>query len=127
MLGPSGPEHRAATETVREALESANVEPMVLDDATPVGAMWSYEVSKAIESADIIIADVSQDNPNVLYELGYAHALRKPTLLLLSTNRSGSLPFDISSYQLATYDPADPSVLKHQVRTFLEYQSSRLP
>ncbi len=75
---------------------------------------------------DLIVADVSSANPNVLYELGYAHALRKPTLLLVNSVHTGNIPIDISSYQMATYDPSDPQTLKRQIASFLEYQTSRL-
>jgi nucleoside 2-deoxyribosyltransferase len=36
-----------------------------------------------ISKADVIVADMTGKNPNVFYEVGYAHALGKITLLLL--------------------------------------------
>ena len=42
-------------------------------------------------------------NANVFYELGFAHALDKPTILL--ANRGDTeLPFDVSSYRVIFYD-----------------------
>ncbi|MGD0899375.1 MAG: hypothetical protein ABR915_16175 [Thermoguttaceae bacterium] len=38
----------------------------------------------------------------MLYELGYAHALQKPTILL--ARRGEQLPFDIRSYRVIFYD-----------------------
>jgi len=46
-----------------------------------------------IEKCDFIIADLSNKNPNVFYELGYAHAIGKLTILL--TNNSEDIPFDL--------------------------------
>ena len=40
--------------------------------------------------------------PNVFYELGYAHALGKPTILLAERGRE--LPFDIRGYRCIFYD-----------------------
>ena len=45
---------------------------------------------------------ITPANLNVLYELGYAHALKTPTILL--AQRGGTLPFDISSFRVVFYD-----------------------
>lgn len=50
-------------------------------------------VCNQIAKADFIIADMSERNPNVFYEVGYAHALGKPTILL--TNNVDDIPFDL--------------------------------
>jgi nucleoside 2-deoxyribosyltransferase len=82
-------------------------------------------MTDAIREADLIVADVSRKNPNVLYELGYAHALRKPTLLLLSTDETGEMPFDLAGYQMVIYDPQNLRSLQQQIMRFLDYQQSR--
>ncbi len=41
-------------------------------------------------------------NANVFYELGYAHALGKPTILL--AQRDSKLPFDIQSFRVVFYN-----------------------
>ncbi len=51
------------------------------------------EVRQAIEQYDVVVADTSGANPNVCYEVGYAHALRKPTILICGTGTE--LPFDL--------------------------------
>jgi hypothetical protein len=48
-----------------------------------------------IAKADIVVAEVSDRNPNVLYEVGYAHALGR-RVVLVARNADG-LPFDLSS------------------------------
>jgi hypothetical protein len=40
--------------------------------------------------------------PKLFYELGYAHALDKPTILL--AQRDAELPFDIRSYRVIFYE-----------------------
>lgn len=54
-----------------------------------------------IEKADIIIADLSNKNPNVFYETGYAHALNKNVILL--TQKSEDIPFDLKHYPHIIY------------------------
>jgi hypothetical protein len=60
------------------------------------------DMQREIAQADILIAEITPVNPNVFYELGYAQALGKPTILL--AQRGGTLPFDIRSYRVVFYD-----------------------
>lgn len=46
-----------------------------------------------ISKADVIVADMTGRNPNVFYEVGYAHALGKVVLLL--TQNTDDIPFDL--------------------------------
>lgn len=55
-----------------------------------------------ISKADLIIADMTTRNPNVFYEVGYAHALNKPTILL--TQNPDDIPFDLKHYPHIIYD-----------------------
>jgi hypothetical protein len=55
-----------------------------------------------IAKADIVIADMTGRNPNVFYEVGYAHALGKTTLLL--TKNSDDIPFDLKHYPHIIYN-----------------------
>jgi hypothetical protein len=60
------------------------------------------DLQREIEQSDLVIAEITPENANVFYELGYAHALKKPTILL--AKRGGALPFDIRSYRVVFYD-----------------------
>ena len=59
------------------------------------------DILNKIRRSDLIIADLTDLNPNVFYELGLAHAFRKPVLLLTQT--IGDVPFDLKSYRLLEY------------------------
>ena len=54
-----------------------------------------------IAKADLIIADMTGRNPNVFYEVGYAHALGKLTILL--TQSSDDIPFDLKHFPHIVY------------------------
>jgi len=54
-----------------------------------------------ISKADLIVADMTGRNPNVFYEVGYAHALGKITLLL--TQNADDIPFDLKHRQHTVY------------------------
>ena len=59
------------------------------------------KIYKEIEKADFIIADLSDKNPNVFYELGYAHALGK--LCILITKDAENIPFDLKHRRHIVY------------------------
>ena len=54
-----------------------------------------------ISKADVIVADMTGRNPNVFYEVGYAHALGKIVLLL--TQKADDIPFDLKHRQHTVY------------------------
>jgi hypothetical protein len=53
------------------------------------------KIVQQIEDADILIADMSSNNPNVLYEVGLAHA--KDKLCVLLTSNPKAIPFDLKN------------------------------
>ncbi|MGG1220770.1 hypothetical protein ABE236_25335 [Priestia endophytica] len=59
------------------------------------------DVVVSINESDLIIADLTDLNANVFYELGLAHALRKNVVLL--TQNIDELPFDLKSYRVIHY------------------------
>lgn len=61
------------------------------------------DIWKSICEARFIIADISSLNPNVMYELGIAHAIGKETVLVHQEGSSNKFPFDISHIRILTY------------------------
>ncbi|WP_053215365.1 MULTISPECIES: hypothetical protein [Priestia] len=59
------------------------------------------DIVLAINDSDLIVADLTDLNANVFYELGLAHALRKDVILL--TQQLDELPFDLRSYRVISY------------------------
>ena len=59
-------------------------------------------IYRQIDSADIIIADMSRKNPNVFYEVGYAHG--KGKLCILLTESSDAIPFDLKHHRHTIYN-----------------------
>ena len=58
----------------------------------------------SIEQADLVVADLTGRNPNVMYEAEVAHSRGRPTLLL--TQQIDDIPFDLRGYRAIRYDPA---------------------
>jgi len=68
-------------------------------------------IKEKIEESIGLIADVSGANPNVLYELGFAHALNKPCVHISSTPLD-DLPLDIRNYNTLKYEIGQTHHLK---------------
>lgn len=64
------------------------------------------QIWRGINQADVLVAELTTKNPNVFYELGLAHALHKP-VILISSNQD-DVPFDLRHIRVILYDQADP-------------------
>jgi hypothetical protein len=60
------------------------------------------EIWTAIVSAKLIIADCTGRNPNVFYEIGLAHAIGKPVILI--TRDQEDVPFDLRHRRYIRYE-----------------------
>ncbi|MGD2158341.1 MAG: hypothetical protein PVG14_18855 [Anaerolineales bacterium] len=76
------------------------------------------EIHKQIRRAIAVVADLSESHPNVLYEVGYAHALKKPTVHICSTPL-GELPFDVAHWNTIQYRQGQTHLLREQLANHL--------
>ena len=86
------------------------------------------DIEKRIEGAAICLADISVDNPNVWYELGFAIASRKLVCLVCSDQRKDAFPFDIRHRQIVRYTtdaPDDFILLQSQITERLKAMMKR--
>lgn len=88
-------------EVIQNQAEAAGFEVVRMDERAGPGVIFQ-DMQREIEQSDIVIAEITPANPNVFYELGYAHALGKPTILL--ARREAELPFDIRSFRVVFYN-----------------------
>ncbi len=109
------------SEVISPVCEELGFEAYRADDVFRPGIILQDIMSGLVES-DVIIAEISPTNANVFYELGYAHAVHKPTVLL--ARRGGELPFDISGYRVIFYD--DTIRGKHEVEATLRNHLSNI-
>jgi hypothetical protein len=74
-----------------------------------------------IAKADIVVADMTGRNENVFYEVGYAHAIGKRTILL--TQKAEDIPFDLKHYPHIIYGGSITSLkddLKKRVKWYID-------
>lgn len=79
------------------------------------------DITKSIQQTSLVIAEITPDNPNVFYEVGYAHGTAKPTILLCDKKRE-KLPFDVAGFRTIFYDNSigGKSTVEEQLRKHLE-------
>jgi hypothetical protein len=80
-------------------------------------------IYRQIDSADFIIADMTGKNPNVFYEVGYAHAKEK--ICTLITQHSDDIPFDLKHHRHLIYDGSITN-LKRMLGNDIEWVKAEL-
>jgi hypothetical protein len=88
-------------EVIQKQAEQAGFEVFRIDEKAGPGVIFQ-DLQREIQQAEVVIAEITPANPNVFYEVGYAHALGKPTILL--AQRGAQLPFDIRSFRVVFYN-----------------------
>jgi len=78
-------------------------------DRDPATKILIEAIEEGIRRSDACIAEITTDNPNVWYELGFAIAFGKPLVMICnSKDRRGAFPFDVSHRAIVTYAPDSP-------------------
>lgn len=85
--------------------KSLAVQPMRGDDVFKPSDIL-VDIWQSINAADFVIADISGRNPNVLYELGIAHTLAKPVLII--SRNADDIPIDLSTRRVIIYGQSEP-------------------
>ncbi|KKN21287.1 hypothetical protein LCGC14_0926920 [marine sediment metagenome] len=90
----------------KPAIEKAGLTPMRADNEIFGTGKIMDQIWVGINSAKVLVAELTSRNPNVFYELGLAHALQKP-VVLISSNEA-DVPFDLQHIRVVYYDVTDP-------------------
>lgn len=85
----------------KAGLRSVRADDEIFATGKIVDQVWS-----GITAAKVLVAELTDRNPNVFYELGLAHALKKPVVLISSNQED--VPFDLQHIRVIYYDVRDP-------------------
>jgi tetratricopeptide (TPR) repeat protein len=105
-IGKEGSEEHAHFRSVFEVIIKPSVEEAGFrvwraDESAFTGSM-TREIVEALASSELVIADLTDRNPNVYLELGIRHCLRRSgTIHLISADQA--LPFDVAGYRAIKY------------------------
>jgi hypothetical protein len=79
------------------------------------------DIWTALLETKLVIADCTGRNPNVFYEIGLAHAIGKPTILI--TRNHGDIPFDLRQWRYIWYEftPRGMELFEEQLEQTIKY------
>jgi hypothetical protein len=92
------------------AIKEAGLDPIRADEIFITNSVIE-QVWEQIRRADVLVAELTGKNPNVFYELGLAHAIAKPIILLAQS--LDDVPFDLRHVRIITYDVRHPKWAEH--------------
>jgi hypothetical protein len=105
-IGSRDSDTRIRADDVRDFVITPAVEPLGYKvqraDIFPEPGMIMQQVVEAIIDADLVIADLTDLNANVLYELAIRHETGKPVIMI--AEESTKVPFDISQSRTIFFD-----------------------
>ena len=108
--------NRVYGEFIKPALEGAGFEVFRADEEMRAGEIRK-DMFQELLLADLVVVDLSIDNPNVWYELGVRHGLRKRGVIQIGSRRE-RLPFDVVTDRTLRYElkdgAPDPATLDEQ-------------
>lgn len=94
------------TKIYEPAIKKAGLNPVRADNEIFGTGKIVDQIWSGINSAKVLVAELTDRNANVFYELGLAHALKKPVVLVSSNEKD--VPFDLQHIRVIYYDMTDP-------------------
>lgn len=87
---------------IRPALADLGFHAQRADDEPKPGIVTEAIIDHILD-AELVVADLSGHNPNVFYELGVAHAVARPVVLMIEEGES--IPFDVAAIGVVSFVP----------------------
>jgi hypothetical protein len=97
----SGPFDQYYKNVLVPGIKDAGYEPVRADEIYGTRPIIE-DIFNGIREASALVADVTNKNPNVNYELGIAHALERPVVII--SQRIEDIPFDYRHIRAIIYD-----------------------
>jgi hypothetical protein len=106
MMPFAAPHGDYYSKVYKPAIEKAGLRPVRADTEIFGTGKIMDQIWAGIHSAKVLVAELTTRNPNVFYELGLAHALEKPVVLVCGNE--ADVPFDLKHIRVIYYDTSDP-------------------
>jgi hypothetical protein len=105
---------------ITSSLQEVGIDPIFLNGDTTIRGYSiddSIRVRNAIERADVIIVDITGNNPDVMFDTGYAIARGKDVLPIVQ-RKIKRVPASIGGRFYLVYDPSEPAQLSDKVKFY---------
>ncbi|MBI1381465.1 MAG: hypothetical protein GC161_10310 [Planctomycetaceae bacterium] len=109
---------RYYTDIYMPAIKDAGFEPIRADELFTTGSVVE-QIWEQIEKSKLLLADLSGKNPNVFYELGLAHAARKP--VVFTAGQLEDVPFDLRHLRVIIYETREPEWASRLRKSVADY------
>lgn len=100
------------------AIRDAGFEPIRADELFSTGSVVE-QIWEQIEKSKVLLAELTEKNPNVFYELGLAHAAKKP--VVFTSGRVEDVPFDLRHLRVIVYEVREPQWADKLKRLITDY------
>jgi nucleoside 2-deoxyribosyltransferase len=97
-----GPFDKRYEDIIAPAVTAARLDPYRVD-RDPSVSIPIEDIEAEIRASDACLAEITLDNPNVWFELGFAIASQKEVVLVCSTERKTRFPFDVQHRSIIRY------------------------
>jgi len=133
-IGKEGTDTRKRTDTVIKHLINPAIEDLYVSKVPheiSESGVITTQLIHHIVTAPLLIADLTDHNPNVYYELAIRHAVGLPAILIIEKSQENEIPFDLRPlrrvlYDLTNLDTVDESKrnLRLQVEEITDYKAA---
>jgi hypothetical protein len=106
--------------TVKRCFADFRIEALRADDIEHEGLI-TERILEEIQTAEFLFADLTGERPSVYYELGFAHAIRRPVMLF--REQGTTIHFDVQGYNCPEYE--NLSDLEKKLRSRLRSVTGR--
>jgi hypothetical protein len=100
------------------AIRDAGFEPVRADELFSTGSVVE-QIWEQIEKSKVLLAELTDKNANVFYELGLAHAACKP--VVFTSGHVDDVPFDLRHLRVIVYETREPQWADKLQRLITDY------
>jgi hypothetical protein len=108
---------------LKPVIEEAGFLPQRADVVHSIGQIID-DITYLLNKAHVVVADITGANPNVMYELGYAHSLGKKIIIICRSDGGAKIddkvPFDIRGMRIYQYDAWKPQEFRKELSIVLK-------
>jgi hypothetical protein len=122
-----GPYDKRYKDVLVPAITDAGLEPYRVDE-DPSVTVPIDDIEKGIRDAEICLADITTNNPNIWYEVGFAMANGRPVVMICAEPREQAYPFDVRHRHIIPYtlqSSSDFEKLRGDVTVRLKAQAEK--
>jgi hypothetical protein len=87
---------------LKPVIEGKGFRPVRADEISSPGSIIIQDIYVHLANSGVVVGDITGQNPNVLYEVGYRHGAGGPVILLVQS--VDDVPFDLKGHRIVPYN-----------------------